>query len=579
MKFGSYLRHRLGFLREKRNFPFILFAVIILFIFLINTVHESYPDEFDNILGGWYQLQGKFIYKDWFTHHGPIPYFLSSLIEIFSGRSFVGFRIFYSIFLFIFMFFTFSYLKKSVKTLSLNFYLGFILLFGIGATYFWGHMVLADNISAILLTPVFALVILKIYTREFFSIKDFIFISVLTSLALLTSITYVFLVLSIYFFLAVYYLSTYDYKIRNLQNIQTYKIIGIFLTPYVVFLLYLLLTGSLQDFIYQAIIFNKKYYVYYPGSSGEVTINPLRFAIIIAQEFHNNFSSLLIQVRSFEFAFPFNISLAVANTGILIFFLLRKKYMLAIFVLFWLIYSNARSNPWNSRETDYQSAVYIMASLFNIAFLIPTLYQELKKDIEYPKKLILSFVFILVLIYSFFNFAFILRKFSYKAYDKYMGRAALIYDRPRIAPIINAVTAKDDLAMIGPFEFEENFYLNARQPSKYHILLPGMGSSEKIQQELIFDLNKNKPTVIYFDKRFFILGRSPEMYGQFFLNFLNNNYITLSFYKEGSIRYKSRIPIDNKVDIETKLYINKDKASQVVQNLLERNIVEQNQNK
>jgi hypothetical protein len=51
----------------------------------------------------------------------------------------------------------------------------------------------------------------------------------------------------------------------------------------------------------------------------------------------------------------------------------------------------------------------------------------------------------------------------------------------------------------------------------------------------------------------------------------------LSDYKEGSISYKSKIPIDDKVDTETKLYINKDKAPQVVQNLLERNIIERRQ--
>ena len=575
MKFGSYIKSRLGLLTERKSFPYILFALVILFVFLVNTVHESYPDEFDNILGGWYSLQGLIIYKDWFTHHGPVPYFLSSIIEIFSGQSFVGFRLFYALFLFIFMFGSFGYLRKSIKTLSLNFYLGFILLFGIGATYFWGHMMLADNISAILLTPVYALTLLKFYNRELFSIKDFIFISVLSSLALLSSLTFVFLIASLYFFLAIYYASTYQFKVRNLFNSQTYKIISIFAIPYFVFLLYLLITGSLQDFIYQAVIFNKKYYVYYPGSSGEVSINPLRFAIVIAQEFHNNFSSLLIQVKSFEFAFPFNISLAVANTGLLIYLVLKRKYMLAAFVLFWLIYSNARSNPWTSRETDYQSAVYIVASLFNISFIIPTLYEELKKDLDYPKKLILSFVFILILIYSFFNFAFILRKFSYKVYDKYMGRAALIYDRPRIAPILNAITTKEDYAMIGPFEFEENFYLNARQPSKYHILLPGMGSSEKIQQELLSDLNKNKPLVIYFDKRFFILGRSPEMTGQFFLKFLEENYTTLSSYKAGNTSYKSRIPIDEKVDLETKLYIRKDLAEQTVKELLNKDLIEE----
>lgn len=574
MKLVPYIKDKLSYLREKRSFPFLLFSAFILFIFLINTVHESYPDEFDNILGGWYQLQGLFIYKDWFTHHGPTAYFLSSLVEVFSGRSFFGFRIVYSVFLFIFMFATFGYLRRSIKSISVNFYSAFILIFAFAATYFWGHMVLADNISAILLTPVLALVFLKMYQGESFTLKDFIFMSILSSLAILSSLTFIFLLIFLYFFVGLHYLKTYDYNLKKVFNPFTYKIVGIIFAPYLIFLVYLLITGSLNDFIYQAIIFNKKYYVYYPGSSGEVSINPLRFAIVIAQEFHNNFSSLLIQASSFNFSFPFNISLAVSNTILLIYLVLKRKYTLALFVLFWFVFSNARSNPLTSKETDYQSSVYIVASLFGISFIIPTLYEELKRDIEYPKKLVLSFLFVILIIYSFFNFSFLLRKFSYKAYDKYMGRAGLIYDRPRIAPILNAITAREEYAMIGPFEFEENFYLNAKQPSKYHILLPGMGSSEKIQQELVSDLGRSKPSVIYFDRRFFILGRSPEMTGQFFLSYLDQNYTTLSEYKSGSVSYKSKIPIDDRVDIETKLYIDKNKVPQIVQRLLEEDLIE-----
>ncbi len=75
-----------------------LFVLVMLGIFLINTVHEQYPDEFDNILGGWYILHGRLIYTGFFTHHGPVAYYIAALVEIFSGQSFVRFRIVYSIF-------------------------------------------------------------------------------------------------------------------------------------------------------------------------------------------------------------------------------------------------------------------------------------------------------------------------------------------------------------------------------------------------------------------------------------------------------------------------------------------------
>ena len=95
----------------------------------------------------------------------------------------------------------------------------------------------------------------------------------------------------------------------------------------------------------KAVRFNQEFYIYnYPRPEGQVFINPLRYAIIIAQNFHNNISTLLIGVKGFDFVFPFNITLAVVNTGLIIYFLLKRKFLLALFVLYWLIYSNVRSN-------------------------------------------------------------------------------------------------------------------------------------------------------------------------------------------------------------------------------------------
>src|SRR4051812_25119818 len=104
------MRRVLGIIQSKvyslpRNQFFIadvLFALGLFLFLFINTIHESYPDECDNILGGTYILKGILPYTGFFSHHGPIAYFVAALIASFSGHSFVGFRIFYSIFLLFF---------------------------------------------------------------------------------------------------------------------------------------------------------------------------------------------------------------------------------------------------------------------------------------------------------------------------------------------------------------------------------------------------------------------------------------------------------------------------------------------
>lgn len=84
-----------------KNWFTILVAFFTLLIFLINTFHESYPDEMVKILGGNYITRGRLPFKGFFSNHGPVGYFTSFLINIFSGASFVKFRIFYSFFLFL----------------------------------------------------------------------------------------------------------------------------------------------------------------------------------------------------------------------------------------------------------------------------------------------------------------------------------------------------------------------------------------------------------------------------------------------------------------------------------------------
>ena len=121
------IRNRAITLLGNKEFILLLgVSLLVLIIFLINGKHEKYPDEFDNILGGRYLLEGKLIYRDWFTHHGPFPYFLSAAINIFSNNSFVNFRFIYSIFLFGLTILSYLFIKGRLKSINVTFYLFFI---------------------------------------------------------------------------------------------------------------------------------------------------------------------------------------------------------------------------------------------------------------------------------------------------------------------------------------------------------------------------------------------------------------------------------------------------------------------
>jgi hypothetical protein len=238
-----------------------------------------------------------------------------------------------------------------------------------------------------------------------------------------------------------------------------------------------------------------------------------------------------------------------------------------------LVFANTRSSPLTNGDTDYQAAVYIMASLANLTFFLQLTYEKLNEKIVTAKKIILGFLFLLVGVYAFFLALFLQRQFNFKFFDKYMGQAPLIYDRPQVAPVINKLVSRDEFFWIGPFAFEELFYAQGKVPSKYHILLPAMSKSEEIKQVVLDDFQRHKPKVIYFDRECYILGSNPEMYAQFFLDFLDWEYVTLNQYEQGGKQYLSTIPMTEKVNLETNLYLDKDRATEVIQDLLSQNLI------
>lgn len=552
-----------------------LFVLSVLSLFILNSLHEKYPDEFDNILGGWYILHGKLPYVGFFTHHGPVPYFIASFLLLFVGQSFVRFRIAYALLLSCVIFGTYLLLKKRVGKKQLKFFPVFIIFLAFESTYYWVQMLLADNIAAFSFLLAFSLIFLKAFYNKTITLIDFVIVSIASAIGLYASLAYSYLyMLTITALIYLYIKDHYKILLKNKLKMIIYPL-SIIIAPHIIYFLYLLITRSLSDYIFQNFIFNARYYIYnYPRPPSSTAINPIRYAIVILNEFLNNFYTLLLGIKNFDFVFPMNITMAVGNIGTCIFLILSKRYKLSLCLFLVMVYTNVRSNPLSSAETDYQSAVYIMISFFIIFFLLPSLYSSLQSGIAIGKKIVFGFLLIIVGVYASFAVFFIILKFDHKFYAKYMGSAPLIYDRPLVSPIINSITDKNDLVWIGPFEFEELFYTKAKVPGKFHILIGGIGSSVELQNQMLNTFREEKPKIIYFNTGFTYLFVPVTSYGKFFIDFLNNNYTTLFNYKDRNIVYRAS-NVDSKIDIEAKLYLRKDAVEDVIQKLLDKGYIKQ----
>lgn len=542
----------------------LLVFFLTLSLALVNSLHFSYPDEFDNIVGGYFITHGRLPYTGFFTHHGPFAYFLASFIALFSGASFVKFRLLYALLISITSVSFLFYIKKRFDGGLFKTSLYLLMFITVGATYFWGHMLLADSLVGFLLLPVYFILFCSILKRDPFQKVDLIFISILSALALLTSLTFLYAVFIIYIF------TTYWYFISP-KNSRAYSPLKFFLllaSPYLAFLLYLVITSSLKDYYYQSIFFNKEYYATMPD--GSPVRNPLRHAISIFYQFFNHYRAQLGLTKDLNLGSPFNNTLALSNFFILIYLLINRRFSLSILVFGLLVYLNARSDPYSSNETDYQALPYDYFSFFNGLILLHLLWEELKKRLEDGRKIIYGFAFLILSINFIFTFLFLFDKGFDKAYKKYMGTQSLIYNRPAVSSTLNSLLGTDDYYYIGPFAFEDHLYMKSRLASRYFITIPAMDRSEKIKSELLADLNKNRPKVVVFNTEYAIFGSMPGLY---LVDFLKQNYFNLEQLKNEGVKFDLKLKHLGDYDFERHFFFDKRLKEELIRELVEKNLI------
>lgn len=552
----------------RRKYLLLFFSILFL-VYLANTYHTNFPDEFDNITGGWYINHGILPYTGFFAHHNPAAYYIASLITLFTKQSFVQFRIVWTGLLFTASVVSFVYLRRLFGTKSTRFFLLYLMFLGISATYYWGHMLLSETVVGYALIPAYALVFLKYIRRERLSLFDIWCVSILSALGLLTSFTFIFAIAGFLIFTLIYFM-----RCEGLFSRNTLGAVLILVSPYLLFLIYLVTTKSLHEFYFQSIYYNREYYIYnFPTVAGKVSKHPLRHAASIFYNVSNDFALLLLQVRDFNFSFPVNISLFVGNAALLIYLFLKREYRLAAFIYYFLVYLNARSEPLNSAETDFHSTVYIMVSLFHLAFVFFKMAEEYENVLTNARKLLYQILLIIISIYGVFLINFFYRSFAEKVYTKVMGQMPRIYDAPVAAPIINKIVSRDEYFWIGPLEFQELLYINGKLPSKYHWFLPASSRSDKIKTEIIQDLTKNRPKVIVFKEDYTIFGVKPQEFNSTIVKFLREHYFRLEDLEKEGKKYTAAITGLHNFDIEQNFYFDKQIKDEILDLLLRENII------
>lgn len=546
--------------------PVLYLFLLLLGLVLINQIHFYYPDEFENILGGYYILQGKIPYTGFFTHHNPFAYFFATPISLLAGQSFVKFRLLLGAVYFLAMVGFYLWSSKRFGVEAGKIILAWLVFLVIGATYWWGQMLLADALASYLIAVPVILLFWLIFKKEKIKKGDIWLISIFTALTLLTTFTLLYLVLSIYLFTIVWILKHSEVKLFSKENL---KVVGIMAVPYLVFVFYLLITGSLQEYFYQSVVFNAKYYAFLPG--GVSVKNPMRVVIVLFYQFFTNFKTMLVMTKDLNFGSPFAQTLVLSNAVMVLYSIIKRRFLLSVFIWVILTFSIIRSNPYTTAETDYQGMTYHLISIFFGLTVLRYLWQELQEKLTPVKQAIFLSSFLFLGAYFVFFSLHLADKYLEKAYQKYMGTQSLIYDRPSVASTINGLLTKDDYYFLGPFDFENHLYTNSKLASKYIVVIPAMNNSDKIKNEIVSDLEQNKPKVVVFDTEMRVFGDKP---GGFVKDFLSSNYFNLEHLGAPCVNFKASTKWFGTYDFERHFFFPNEDREQVIKKLFEQKLLQ-----
>lgn len=544
----------------------ILFFALILFVIFTNQLHYIYPDELENILGGRFVLLGRLPYTGFFTHHNPFAYFFAAIIYVFSGMSFVRFRLLYGLVFFIALIIFYRFIRKNYGQTEVKIVISLFLFISFGATYTWGHMLLADTLSTYFIIPAYIILFFNLINKVNISKKQLVLVSATTALSVFVSMSIIIAALVIYLYIIYLFFS-------NRIKITFLKLILIISLPYVIFLTYLITTGSLTDFYLQSIKYNIDSYIALPD--GASFKNPLRVAIVLQTHFFQNLRSILLMAKDLNLSTPFAHAMGLSNVALILYLIITRQYVLAGFCWLFISFASPRGNPYLTSETDYQAFTYQSISLFNGIAVLFYFWEELKNRLRDGKRVIFSFLLILVGLYQVFLLIFFIDRWLDKSYQKYMGYAPLIYDRPAIAPVLNNLIDKDDYYYIVPFNFEDQLYMKSSPASRYIVILPGMDGNDRIESEIIENLKSMRPKVIVFHTEMRIYGKQP---GINILDYINSEYFNLEQIRIGCLGLSPKIKWFGEHepqphDFERHFYFDKNRKEEILQELIDKELL------
>jgi hypothetical protein len=494
--------------------------------FVLNATYVSYPDEFVNIRGGQAILQGKVPYIQYFDHHMPLAWYLAALINLVSQANFIVFRIVFAVFQWGVFALLGVWIWRHHRAWILSFVV-WLFLYAVSSVYFWIHLFLGDSLAVIFFCVTFWILVVQTLDRVI-NIQALRAATLSNFCLIWSSLTYVYLALILYIWVAVLVVKDLRDRKKDIRHWpkDTSLVVTLFtiIAPYIVYLVYLVSTGSVRDFLYANVTYNTRYYISLPDYTTGTRFNPVRLAITIAHNFWTAYLKLIAELSQISFYQPIA---KVIGIGTVIFPIIigNVGWVFGVLSVLLLTFTAPRSQQlvlYN--EADYQIGLFVVFGLACASIILSFLYRA---TIKHPHLQLASrIVWIMLTVYVFCVALFLTFNTFSIWYRRYMGALVGIQNYSPVADDVDRFVRDTDTVWVGPYEPHVQYFLRkTRHVGKFPSLLPPFGKSTKLQKEFIAELEREKPAVIFF-KNAGLLGSTSYEYGDFFLQWLKRNYAT-----------------------------------------------------
>lgn len=476
-----------------------------------------FSDEADNLIGGKMIFNGFLMYKDFYSQHTPLMYYICAFLTWLGPNSIVLYRIYFFFFLSLIWFFMYVRYGKSFGKFTMALY-PFIYIFILGFTPL-GNTILSEQIQSNALVILF-LEFLLYEKNKLFKFDNYIVISLAIFFAIGTAFISVFPVFV--FFVGIFVLEV-CWTIKNKKDFFLYFknhfLLTIFtLIPFLVIIAIYFYQGVLSNAYYQIFTFNTEVYSKY-SNYGASLLGTLERPISL-------YSSFVIKVINdlFKENFITNSQFLIGIISVFVFvwsLIKDNKKVFSIFCFLFVIMCGTRTYD-NFHAIPY----YAMTAIIFSIIVYRSVYMSYKRTSIYNNISTTLVIFsIIILSISFFS-------------NYHVLGIKDFFEDTKLNPLqlnILKLTDKNDKIFINTLDGYTYLATNRLPASKVWSFVPWF--ADIYQDEVIDDLEANKTKIIVYTSELDIWGYKAKDFEPKIQKYIEKNYTLLNKNDPGCIEW------------------------------------------